>query len=526
MTDMDRRWRGMGTRKEIGKVLLFRSPLVYHESIGHEDPHPPLELLYLAASLRKDFDVKVLDGEKQRENVEDFGRQKRMGLSDRQILREALAFAPDLIGISIMWHHQIPAALYFAELLKKNLPEVLIVAGGIGSVPPDLIIKSAYVDFVISGDGEWALPNLCHTLATMGDLSWVPGLTVRDGDGIISFPKRNVESADDIPFPAFEMIELSHYDSGYKRGVHKSYPMAGILATRGCPLSCHFCSLPGVRDHIFRHHSVERIVSDLLHMRHNFGIREIHFYDDNMVNDQLFIKTLFKAMVEYNVNTPWLAEAGFAVWKIDEELLELAKASGMYRLDLPIETASERVKTHVMDKGLYHNNKVASIVKLARKVGIERLFGYVIVGSPGETIEDIKQTLDFVNSLDLDYRGVRFAQPFPGTQFYRICVENGFLTTEFSLDRLWFSIPNIETKDFTINEVTTLIAADRAAAMIQQGKVGFKDAVGEIRVKYSDRIADEAAALIPELQQRYEARIRELQAILATGPGTVIQEVR
>ena len=66
-------------RRRIEKVLLFRSPLVYHQHVGHEDPHPPLELLYLAASLKQDYDVKILDGQRQTDRVENFGEQKRIG---------------------------------------------------------------------------------------------------------------------------------------------------------------------------------------------------------------------------------------------------------------------------------------------------------------------------------------------------------------------------------------------------------------------------------------------------------------
>ncbi|MEW6380736.1 MAG: radical SAM protein [bacterium] len=523
------RSRTTGSRtisRKIEKVLLFRSPLVYHQHIGHEDPHPPLELLYLAASLKSEYDLKILDGQRQTDTVEDFGKQKRMGLSDSRIVQESIAFQPDLIGISITWHHQIPAALYFARLLKKNLPDALIVAGGIGpSSSSETLLRSRDVDFVISGEGEDAIVRLCRTLKRGGDLSQVPGLSFRDddacrsnagnGSSIISIPRQSIADPDSVPFPAIELISLGDYDSGYRHGIHKAYPMMGILSSRGCPLACHFCSLPAVSNRLFRTRPVERLISDMLRLRDEFGIRELHFYDDNMINEPQFSKRLFQAMIDHRIGLPWLPEAGFALWKIDPELLDLARASGMYRLDLPIETGSDRVKGEIMDKGLYHNQQVAAVVKRARQAGIEKIFGYVIVGSPGETIEDIKCSLDLINALDLDYRGIRFAQPFPGTKFYDICVDNGFLTADFSLDRLWFTIPNIETGNFTPAELSSLIAADRAAAMIRQGRITYQDGIEEIKVKHSDRIAQDAASLIPELQSRYQSRVRRLKAEFA-----------
>lgn len=320
---------------------------------------------------------------------------------------------------------------------------------------------------------------------------------------------------DDVPFPALDLIELKCYDSGYRHGIHKAYPMSGILSSRGCPLACNFCSLPAVSDRIFKPRSVDRLISDMLRMRDEFGVRELHFYDDNMINDPQLSKMLFKAMIDQHVDLPWLPEAGFALWKIDRDLLELAIASGMYRLDLPIETGSDRVRGEIMDKGLYQNKSVAAIVKWARRAGVEKIFGYVIVGSPGETIEDVKCTLDLINALDLDYRGIRFAQPFPGTQFYRICVDNGFLCADFSLDRLWFTIPNIETENFTLRDLSGLIAADRAAAMIRQGKISYHDGIKEIQVRHSNQIAQDAASLIPELQNRYLSRVHKLRVDFA-----------
>lgn len=501
-------------QKTISKVLLFRSPLVYHEHLGHEDPHPPLELLYLGAALKSDYDVCIVDGQRQYQRVTQFGVQKRLGLTDEQIVSELAAFGPDLVGISVMWHHQIPAVHYFAKLMKDRFPEVLIVAGGIApSSSPETLMETGDIDFVISGDGERALVRLCESLTKGEPLSGVAGLTYREGKTPVSVTKENITALDEIRFPAYELINLYDYDSGYKHGYHKSFPMSGILPSRGCPLACHFCSLPAVSERKFRTHTVERVIEDMLRMRDEFGIREVHFYDDNVINNRPFSIKLFQEMVNRKVGLTWLPEAGFALWKITKELLEWAKASGMHRLDLPIETGSERVKDDIMDKGLYGNTRVEDIVRMAREVGIANIHGYVIVGSPGETLEDMKQTLDFVNQLDLDYRGIRFGQPFPGTQFFEICQEKGYLDPAFTLDRLWFTYPNIQTKDFRIEDVTALVAADRGAAMIRQGKRTRDAAIEEIRLKQGQTIAEAADPLIDELQSRYQAKRTQWQTV-------------
>ncbi|OHB24711.1 MAG: hypothetical protein A2X84_14360 [Desulfuromonadaceae bacterium GWC2_58_13] len=489
------------------KVMFLRSPLAYYPHIGHEDPHPPLELLYLAAALKPAYEVKILDGQRQWRRHGDFGHLRRLGLSDEDLIRETVEFGPDMIALSVTWHHQIPTALYCANLLKKHLPEVTIVAGGIApSSSPEVLLESGRIDFVIAGDGERSLLQLCRALSGEVSFGEVPGLKFLEGDRVISVPKQNFLQLDEVPFPAFELIDLADYDGGYQHGHHKASPMAGVLPTRGCPLDCHFCSLPAVSDKLFRTHSVERVVDDMLRMRDEFGIREIHFYDDNLINNTAFAKALFRRMIEQNVGLHWLPEAGFAMWQIDQEILDLATASGMYRLDLPIEAASGKVREEIMNKGLYQNSQVAETLRRARRAGVEKINGYVIVGSPGESLEDIKGTLDFLADLDLDYRGVRLAQPFPGTRFYQICVEQGLLRDDFSLDRLWFTMSNIETNEFSSSQLVALVVSYRAAAMIRQGVRTIESAVKEIAEKHGAEIARTASGFIPEVAQRYEQR--------------------
>ena len=488
-----------GARK-IDKVLLFRSPLAYHSHVGHEDPHPPLELLLLAAALRNYVETRVLDGQSRWRQESPFGRQRRMGLSDGEILAEATKFSPDLIGISVTWHNQVPMALHCAGLLRAALPNAVIVVGGIApSSSPEVFLASDAIDFVIAGYGERSFPLLCQYLSRGGDLSQVPGLYRRDGSAVVGNQKSGLFELDSVPFPAFDLIDLSHYDSGYLHGHHKAFPVAGYLPTRGCTHSCTFCSLPAVSDKIFRSHSLEKIIDDLRRMKNEFGIREVHFYDDNLLQDPAFAKKLFQEIILASLDLPWLAEAGFAMWQIDEEILELARESGMYRLDLPIEAGSDRVRENIMNKGLYKNDGVSETIQLARKVGIERVYGYVIVGSPGETLGDIRATLDFFRQLDLDYRGVRFAQPFPGTLFHKICTENGYLAHDFELSRLWFDIANIQTDDFSVDEVTAMVAAYRAAALIQEGRYDHGTAMTEIAKNLGQHIADAACRIVPTI---------------------------
>lgn len=495
---------GPAVGRRIGRVLLVRAPLLWHEPIGHEDPHPPLELLLLAAVLRGQRDVAVLDGMRDSHTDEPFGALRRMGLTDAQMAAEAMAFQPDLIGLSVTWHNQIPSALHTARLLKRHLPAAVIVAGGIApSSSPEALLAAPDVDFVITGDGERAILALCEALEGRRGIDRVPGLWYRDGGRLVSNPKDNLTELDEVPFPAYDLVRLADYDAGFRHGHHKAAPLAGVLPTRGCPHDCSFCSLPAVSERRFRAHSVERVVRDLVRLRDVHGVREVHFYDDNLIHRKRFAKLLFKRMIEERIGLHWLAEAGFAVWEIDQELLDLAVASGMHRLDLPIETGSARVRAELMNKDLYDNSRVAEVIRMARRAGVEKVFGFVIVGSPGETQSDVAATLDLFARMDLDFRGVRLAQPFPGTQFHRVCVQNGWLTPDFSFDRLWFTAANLHTPEFRPADVTALVAAGRAAALLRMGRLRLPEALRDIERRHGSAVAREAEAHIVGFQQRF-----------------------
>lgn len=503
--------------RNVGRVLLVRAPLLYFESVGHEDPHPPLELLFLAAVLRHYRDVAVLDGMRDSRSDEPAtlpglssaaGAARRMGLGDAQMAAEAAAFRPDLIGISVTWQNQVPSALHTAGVLKAALPDARVVVGGIAaSSTPEAFLASPHVDFVVAGDGERAIAALCEALEGRHGLDRVPGLWFRDGGRVVSNPKDNLTNLDEVPFPAFDLVDLRDYDAGFRHGHHAATPMAGVLPTRGCPHACSFCSLPAVSERKFRAHSVDRVIRDLLRMRDDFGVREVHFYDDNLIHRQQFAKALFRRMIDEKLGLHWLPEAGFAVWECDQELLDLAVASGMHRLDLPIETASERVRGALMNKDLYDNSRVADVVRMARQAGVPRIFGYVIVGSPGESLDDIAWTLDLFAHLDLDFRGVRLAQPFPGTEFHRVCEENGWLREDFGFERLWFTMANLHTPEFRPEDVTAQVAAGRAAALLRTGRARMGEAVREITDRHGAGVAHAAETLIPGFQRRYQTAL-------------------
>ncbi len=466
---------------KIEKVLFVRPPLLYDSRFGHEEPHPPIELLYLAAALKDRYSVALLDGMTSISQVEKFSENfNRAGMSDEDIKTAVLHENPQVICIGSMWVNQKSAFDYIAGFIKSIKPETVIIAGGLlPSSIPETICENKNIDYVIVGEGEKVLPELLEQLEQRR-IEPIPGVMFRDNGKLVHERPVLIEPVDSINMPAYEIVNFENYSTAYTNGHVKARPFVGVLPSRGCTYNCTFCSLPNVTGRSHRHHSVERVIQELIHLKEDYGIREFHFYDANILNDPAFAKSLFRAMIEHKINTPWLPEAGFSIWEVNDELLELAVESGMYRIDLPIESGSKKVRVEIMKKDYYDKAKIKRIIHKSRSLGIERIYGYIMIGNPGEDKKTIQESLDTLNELDLDYKGVRMAKPFPNTRFYEICKEQGYLTRDFSYDDLWFSKPVIETEKFSTLYTNVIVQSDRALALKRLGIRGILQSVKSI----------------------------------------------
>jgi radical SAM superfamily enzyme YgiQ (UPF0313 family) len=490
----------------LGRVLFVRPPLVFDRRIGHEGPHPPLESLYLAALLEPRYDVGLLDGMTHIGQVEQIGRFiDRAGMSDGQLADGIRAFKPDVVCLSSMWVNQKSSLERTADLVKSVSSDIVTIAGGLlpSSLPQEISARPS-IDYVIAGEGEVALPHLLQGLAG-GKVEPLSGIHSRCVEAPPERSAAMAPSLDALPSPAYHLVDFNEYRSPFEGGQVKNFPYIGVLPTRGCTYACSFCSLPNVTARTFRRLSVERVIADMELLKGQYGIKEFHFYDANLLNDPAYAKDLFRAMIAARIQVPWLSEAGLAIWELNREILDLAVESGMYRLDLPIESGSKKVRKEIMNKDLFDRDGVASVIRMARAAGIERIQGYVMLGNPGEDRKTMQETLDTLNRLDLDYKGVRFAQPFPNTKFYDTCLENGFLVDGFSYDGLWFTKPQIQTDQFNIPQLLSTVQSDRALALKRLGRQGLFSSIRQIFRGWGIGVGLRSLIKIPQLSLHYRS---------------------
>ena len=444
------------------KILLISPP--YFLFTGEPKwVSPPLGLAYMAAVLEgKGHELKIidcaLDGYDNEYKIDD--EAAYYGLSIEKILEIVSDYSPSVIGISIMFSTLSQISDKICNAIRNKFPDIKIVIGGAhASVLVDELLNSSSVDFIIRGEGEYALSELLEHLSGARPIDKVRNLSWQDENGKVhSTPQVFIEDLDRLPLPARHLLNIDAYIRiGKLQGFRQTQGSRAttMITSRGCPAKCVFCAIHPLWGKKFRHHSPEYVLKELKYLRDKFGITHILFEDDNLTFSRDRALHIFQGMIDENLNLKWITPNGVALWRLDQSMLELMKKSGCIHLCLAFESGVQDTLTKIIKKPL-RLDKIKDIPSICKKLGIETT-GFFVVGFPGETMEAIERTLDYAVKSELDDIALMIATPYPGTQLYQICDENGYLEPQYSYNNLMTRIGQIQTPDFAPDQLDYLI---------------------------------------------------------------------
>lgn len=393
---------------------------------------PNISLGYLAASLRlAGHDVEILDAVKEKYTYEDFAAH---------IQRKKY----DVIG-SNCFTPAFNAARMYSEIIvsrRNGNGGPLSLIGGPHAVfePEDTLKMMPNVDFAFWGEAEKGLPELLRVAEaqTGGEitrlrtdeslkscLASIPNLAWRDGDKIICNKKEFIDNLDENGIQAWDLIRPETYPVAPNGIFSKSNRIAPIITTRGCPYPCTFCGAPRSLGKKIRERSMDNILEELLWLKKDFGIQEVHLLDDNFTFDKEFAMNFSRMLIENNLNLHWACPNGVRLDTLDEELLNVMDESGCYSFAVGIESGSQRILT-LMKKHLTVE-KIREQIHLIKNCSKIKVTGFFIVGYPGETEEEVRQTVKFAMELGLDRANFFNFSPFPGSTDYTRLKESGEL---------------------------------------------------------------------------------------------------
>lgn len=374
---------------------------------------PPLGLLYIAASLKEDgHNVSLVD----------YNLEK---ISDDDLYRIIAGRKIEAVGISVVTP-KVYGAMRLARLIKERNPHIIIIAGGPHAtlVPEELIKECPSIDFIIQGEGEIRSRELFSKLENKTDYGSVDGLVFKKSGQIINNKVKDyIADLNALPLPARELIDIKHYANKLKTSV---YPATTMMTSRGCPFQCIYCSKPITGSRI-RSVSPKKVLEEIEELVNKYDIREIIFYDDSFTIDKPRVMKICDMIIERKIKVRWQCET--RVNLVDQEMLDKMKEAGCYLIAYGIESGSDRVLS-ILKKGIV-KEQIRKAVEITKKARIQ-ILGYFMLGIPGETEQDIKETIKFSKELDLDFAQFSIATAYPGTELYRIAKQNNKITNDWS----------------------------------------------------------------------------------------------
>lgn len=341
-------------------------------------------------------------------------------LNSRSVeLREKiLEFKPDVLGISF-WSPNYYEALSILMLAKSIDPNMTTVVGGPHATSySDKIMENGEIDFLFRGEADISFSVFLDELEEkVPDLSKVKGLTYRDSGGeLVDNEQDSQENLDLIQLPDYEAINLDGYLSAGYQFAGARGGNAPIWITRGCPYRCGFCSAPFQNGRPVRVHSIDYMVRWVKYLYDKKNIRQLNIIDDNFTYHIKYAKEFCRRMIELDLpNLRFCTPNGIRQEKTDFELLTLMKKAGWDYVFIAPESGS--VKTlQRMQKDL-DPKTIPQKVKEIKSAGL-KVYGFFIVGYPGETIEDLKETEELMLNGGFTYLSISRFQPLPGTPIY------------------------------------------------------------------------------------------------------------
>jgi radical SAM superfamily enzyme YgiQ (UPF0313 family) len=315
--------------------------------------------------------------------------------------------------------------------VRSACPDALLIAGGahVTSLSEQSLRDNPDLDLVIRGEGEEPLRQLCQALqageyeARRAD---IPNLSFREGEG---FHHTHWEYADVKKWgaPAWDILRPDLYPPIQQGMFHKSTRVVPILTSRGCPHPCTFCAGHTITGRKIRLRDVDDVLDEIEALIRDYGVEEFIVQDENFSFYKDRVLQFSEGVRKRGIRRHFSFPSGLRMDKIDEEIIAALRAMGAYMVTLGIESGSP--KTLKAMRKNWKPEMVLESVELLRRHGITVL-GCFILGFPGETMDDIRQTIDFALKSKLQTAYFGNFLPLPGSAEFERMIESGELELE------------------------------------------------------------------------------------------------
>jgi radical SAM superfamily enzyme YgiQ (UPF0313 family) len=325
---------------------------------------------------------------------------------------------PDVLGISLTSRQWLRARDLIGGI--RETLDIPVIAGGLhATFESNTVLASPGFDYACLGEGEEPMLELVETLARQPDEP-VRGIrNIRARGEPVPELRPPFQPIDDLPFMARDMLD-------------EHYGVVHFCTQRGCPYPCTYCAarqfsdLYGSYAEYGRRRSHENVFRELADLRHNGELNYVLFLDDTFTINHDWVRTFCKIYGE-EFRVPFSLHA--RVETVTQQMLEQLADAGCRHIVYGVESGSERIRRDIMKRNA-PNQRFVDVFRWTKEAGILVTANYII-GIPGETSDDIEETIALHQLLEPDDFGYFIFYPYPGTALFEICRERGYLPDDY-----------------------------------------------------------------------------------------------
>jgi anaerobic magnesium-protoporphyrin IX monomethyl ester cyclase len=445
------------------KVMLINPPQVGYKGSMPFNVYIPVGLLYIAAKIKDICNLQVLDCLVDGFEIKAQDDKTIYGTSLGIIENKIKKFNPDIVGITVPFSTQLENAIVISTICKKINNKMIVVFGGPDpTIRYEYILAKNYCDYCVVGEGEESFFEFVLNFKNKVNINNIKGVAFRENDKIHYQPREYIKDLDSIPYPNYEAVNLDQYFKHPFYYISRSIipeNSLSLITSRGCPYNCVFCSIKLHMGNKYRFHSVDYVINYIKYCIQRYQIKSFHFEDDNISYNQQRFEAILNRIINEKLNISWDTPNGIRVDSLNYNILKKIKQSGCKNLIIAIESANQYVLDNIINKKV-KIKKALEIIRQCSELGIQTAAFYVI-GLPGETIQNIRETLAFALELYRKYATTPYvcvATPLFGTELYQICVNRGIINKNIPEKQLAqctqiFGEPIITTDKFNKDEL-------------------------------------------------------------------------
>lgn len=421
-------------------VTLINAPgLKGVKGLQVQSPPPPMGLAYIGAFLKyKGMSYTAIDacgsmlGQLRAHPL--FADTLVQGLFTEQVIK-LIPENTRVFGFSCMFSHSWPLVHELANEVKKHFPMALFVVGGEHpSAMAEQILKAGVFDVVVRGEGEETFFELVSRFESQQEWRTVDGTAVLNsaGEYILNPPRKRITNIDELPWPDWDSWHIEKYIAADQVPGVKGERTIQLLANRGCPFSCTFCSSPQMWTTRYVMRSVKSIVDEMEYYHRKYQVKNFAFMDLTFIVNRRQILEFTNEILRRNLNIRYQIPAGTRSEALDDEVVKGLAASGLHNFALAPESASDEIRRVTRKK--VNLSEMEAAIRRVLKARMN-LCVFFVVGFPEDNRETVMETIRYVRKLArMGVHDVSMSKftPYPGSQYYLEMAKAGNLTLDFN----------------------------------------------------------------------------------------------